>query len=210
MTEMFSLLKEFTKGKSLEKVLVREEVKKPVTKYDNVIFLVKIRNDKDKGGDELVEKSISKPIELRENEEAIDDVMDNQSDRSVNKDSTSIGSLKFMNALADQGSYVNIMPLSIYDKLTSEKPIGTNIRLSLANHSYIDPLGIAEDVLVDVAGFVYLMDFVILDIKEDEHLPLILGIPFLTMVRAKIKFDKGSMTLKAGRYKIGFVRTLVP
>ncbi|GJX22310.1 hypothetical protein Tco_0226755 [Tanacetum coccineum] len=88
MTEMFSLLKEFTKGKSLEKVLVREEVKKPVTKYDNVIFLVKIRNDKDKGGDELVEKSISKPIELRENEEAIDDVMDNQSDRSVNKDST--------------------------------------------------------------------------------------------------------------------------
>ncbi|GJX22311.1 retrovirus-related pol polyprotein from transposon TNT 1-94 [Tanacetum coccineum] len=120
----------------------------------------------------------------------------------------SIGSLKFMNALADQGSYVNIMPLSIYDKLTSENPIGTNIRLSLANHSYIYPLRIAEDMLVDIAGFVYPVDFVILDIKEDEHMPLILGTLFLTMERAEIKFNKGSMTLKAGKYKIRFVRTL--
>ncbi|GJT55230.1 hypothetical protein Tco_0990284 [Tanacetum coccineum] len=44
--------------------------------------------------------------------------------------------------------------------------------------------------------------------KEDEHMPLILGTPFLTTARAKIKFHKGSMTLKAGKYKIRFVTTL--
>ncbi|GJY98020.1 zf-CCHC domain-containing protein [Tanacetum coccineum] len=44
--------------------------------------------------------------------------------------------------------------------------------------------------------------------KEDEHMPLILGTPFLTTARAEIKFHKGSMTLKAGKYKIRFVTTL--
>ncbi|GKB18999.1 zf-CCHC domain-containing protein [Tanacetum coccineum] len=67
---------------------------------------------------------------------------------------------------------------------------------------------VVEDVLIDVAGFVYPVDFVILDIKKDKHMPLISGTPFLTTARAEIKFNKDSMTLKAGRYKIRFVRTL--
>ncbi|GJU47612.1 MAK10-like protein [Tanacetum coccineum] len=101
-----------------------------------------------------------------------------------------IGGLKHMNALVDQGSDVNAMPLSTYRKLTDERPAETDIRLSLARHSYIYPLGIALDVLVDVAGYVYPVDFVILDIKEDEKRPIILGIPFLTTAKAKgIKND---------------------
>ncbi|GJY20913.1 hypothetical protein Tco_0393479 [Tanacetum coccineum] len=145
-----------------------------------------MENDTGKKGDEVVDKNMIEPIELVEKEEAMDDVKDNESDKSVNEDSIRwgkyvdrpmkmprIGRLKFMNTIANQGSDVNIMPLSIYNKLSSEKPIGTNIRLSLANYSYIYPLGIEEDVLVDVAGFVYPVDFVILDIKEDEYMPLI-------------------------------------
>nr|GEY68401.1 hypothetical protein [Tanacetum cinerariifolium] len=82
-----------------------------------------------------------------------------------------VGGLKYMNALVDQGSDVNIMPLSIYNRLTNEKPIGTNIRLSLASHLYIFPLGIAEDVLVEIAGYIYLIDFVILDVNKDIKKP---------------------------------------
>nr|GEU86960.1 hypothetical protein [Tanacetum cinerariifolium] len=96
----------------------------------------------------------------------------------------SIRELKYINALSDHGSDVNIMPLTIYNKLTNGKPIGTNIRLLLANHSYMYPLGITKDVLVDVVGFVYPVDFMILDIKEDDNMPLILGIPSLTMAMA--------------------------
>nr|GEW58057.1 hypothetical protein [Tanacetum cinerariifolium] len=95
-----------------------------------------------------------------------------------------IGGLKHMNALVDQGFDVNVMPLSTYKKLTEERHAKTNIRLSLASHSYIYPLGIAEDVLVDVAGYVYPVDFVILDIKEDEKRPFILGTSFLTTTKA--------------------------
>ncbi|GKD99139.1 MAK10-like protein [Tanacetum coccineum] len=80
----------------------------------------------------------------------------------------SIGGLKHINALVDQGSDVNVMPYSTYMKLTNEKPAKTDIRLSLASHSYIYPLGIAEDVLVEVTEHVYPVDFVVLDIKENE------------------------------------------
>ncbi|GKD87174.1 zinc finger, CCHC-type containing protein [Tanacetum coccineum] len=117
-----------------------------------------------------------------------------------------IGGLKRMNALVDQGSDVNVMPLSTYMKLTDERPAKTNIRLSLASHSYIYPLGIAKDVLVDVVGFVYPLDFVILDIKEDEKMPFILRKPFLTTTKAVIKFDKGTISLRSKKSKISFHR----
>ncbi|GJT22027.1 MAK10-like protein [Tanacetum coccineum] len=109
-----------------------------------------------------------------------------------------------MNSLVDQGSNVNVMPLSIYKNLTNERPAKTDIRLSLASHSYIYPLGIVEDVLVDVAGYVYPVDLMILDIKEDEKRPFILGTPFLTTTKVVIKFDKGTITLRSGKSKISF------
>ncbi|GJU53131.1 MAK10-like protein [Tanacetum coccineum] len=117
-----------------------------------------------------------------------------------------IGGLKHVNALVNQGSDVNIMHLSTYMKLTDERPAETDIRLSLASHSYIYPLGIVEDVLVEVAEHVYPVDFVILDIKEDEKRPFILGTLFLTTAKAVMKFYKGTITLRSGKSKIRFHR----
>ncbi|GKG08968.1 reverse transcriptase domain-containing protein, partial [Tanacetum coccineum] len=74
------------------------------------------------------------------------------------------------------------------------------------SHSYIYPLGIAEDVLMEVAERVYPVDFVILDIKESEKRPFILLTPFLTTAKAVIKFDKGTITLRSVKNKISFNR----
>ncbi|GJR53256.1 MAK10-like protein [Tanacetum coccineum] len=117
-----------------------------------------------------------------------------------------IGGQKHMNSLVDQGSDVNVMPLSTYMKLTDKRPAEMDIRLSLASHSYIYPLGIAEDVLVEVAKHVYPVDFMILDIKENEKRPFILGTPFMTTAKAVIKFDKGTITLRSRKSKISFNR----
>nr|GEW12131.1 hypothetical protein [Tanacetum cinerariifolium] len=117
-----------------------------------------------------------------------------------------IRGLKRMNALLDQGSDVNFMPISTYVKLTDERPVETDIRLFLANHSYIYPLGVAEDVLLNVVGYVYPVDFMILDIKKDEKRPFILGTPFLTTAKAMINFDKGTIILRSGKSKISFHR----
>ncbi|GKB98245.1 MAK10-like protein [Tanacetum coccineum] len=110
----------------------------------------------------------------------------------------SIGDLKQVKALIDQGSDVNVMPYSTYMKLTDER--------TLVSHLYIYPLGIAKDVLVEVAKHVFPVDFVILDIKENKKRPFILGTPFLTTAKAIIKFDTGTITLRSGKSKVSFHR----
>ncbi|GKB50771.1 reverse transcriptase domain-containing protein, partial [Tanacetum coccineum] len=67
-------------------------------------------------------------------------------------------------------------------------------------------LRITDDVLVDVAGYVYPVDFVILDIKEYKKRPFILGTPILTTTKAVIKFDKGTITLRFEKSKMSFNR----
>nr|GEY39722.1 reverse transcriptase domain-containing protein [Tanacetum cinerariifolium] len=91
-------------------------------------------------------------------------------------------------------------------KLTDERPAEMDIRLSLASHLYIYPLGIVEDVLIDVAGYVYPIDYVIMDIKDDEKRPFILGTSFLITSKAVIKFDKEIITLRFGKSKMSFHR----
>ncbi|GKB77421.1 reverse transcriptase domain-containing protein, partial [Tanacetum coccineum] len=94
--------------------------------------------------------------------------------------------------------------------LTDEKLVETDVRLALASNSHIYPLGVAKDVLVEVTGFVYPVDFMILDIKEDVKKPLILGTPFLTTARAEIKFDKVTISLRSGKSTVQFHISLDP
>nr|GEX03244.1 hypothetical protein [Tanacetum cinerariifolium] len=155
----------------------------------------------------------SQPIEYylkhRINEKLIEGLVDNHRKEDIRGNFEipyNIGGLKHMNALVDQGSNVNVMPLSTYIKLIDESAVETYVRLSLDSHSYIYRLGIAEEVLVEVTEHVYPVDFVILDIKEDEKRPFILGTLFLTTAKAVIKFDKGTITLRSGKSKISFNR----
>jgi len=47
--------------------------------------------------------------------------------------------------------------------------------LQLADCSITRPFGVAEDVLIKVHQFTFPVDFVIMDIEEDEEIPMILG-----------------------------------
>ncbi|GJT80721.1 hypothetical protein Tco_1055063 [Tanacetum coccineum] len=86
-----------------------------------------------------------------------------------------IRDLKHVNALVDQGSDVNVMPYSTYLRLTDEGPTETDIRLSLASHSYIYPLGIAEDVLVEIKEKKRLFDLKEQEKKSEEELKKLLN-----------------------------------
>ena len=78
----------------------------------------------------------------------------------------------------------------------------TNITLSLADRSVKIPKGIVEDVLVKVDKFYYPLDFVVLDTEPMEsrpnHVPIILGRPFLATTNAIINFRNGVMQLTFG------------
>ncbi|KAM6543733.1 hypothetical protein CsatB_008180 [Cannabis sativa] len=69
-------------------------------------------------------------------------------------------------------------------KLGEAKP--TTVTLQMADRSLTHPRGIIEDILVKVGKFIFPHDFLILNMEEDENIPIILGRPFLATGRALI------------------------
>ncbi|GJX89517.1 reverse transcriptase domain-containing protein [Tanacetum coccineum] len=89
-------------------------------------------------------------------------------------------------ALADLGASINLMPLSVFEKLNRQGLTKTRMVLELADRSISTPTGIAEDVFVKVGTFYFPADFVVVDYDADPRVPLILGRPFLRTARALI------------------------
>nr|GEV87388.1 reverse transcriptase domain-containing protein [Tanacetum cinerariifolium] len=89
-------------------------------------------------------------------------------------------------ALADLGASINLMPLSIWKKLSLPKLTPTRMTLELADRSITRPKGVAEDVFVKVGKFHFPTDFVVVDFEADPRVPLILGRSFLRTGRTLI------------------------
>ena len=113
-----------------------------------------------------------------------------------------IGGNSIDNSLLDLGASVNLMPHSVYKQLGLGELKPTNITLSLADRSVKILKGIVEDVLVKIEKFYYPVDFVVLDTEpsssEPNHVPIILGRPFLAIANAIINCRNGIMQLSFG------------
>nr|GEX86466.1 hypothetical protein [Tanacetum cinerariifolium] len=107
-------------------------------------------------------------------------------------------------ALADLGASINLMPLSIWRKLSLLELTPTYMILELADRSTTIPTDIAEDVFVKVGKFQFLTDFVVVDYVVDPRVPLILGRPFLMMARALIDVYGEELTLRVSDVAINF------
>nr|GEX28006.1 reverse transcriptase domain-containing protein [Tanacetum cinerariifolium] len=99
------------------------------------------------------------------------------------------------NALADLGASINLMSYSLYAKLSLETLKPTKMRVRLADKSFQYPIGIAENILVEVGKFTFHADFVILEMEEDSKVPLILGRPFFHTVDAIIRVKHKQLNL---------------
>ncbi|GJT25256.1 reverse transcriptase domain-containing protein [Tanacetum coccineum] len=71
------------------------------------------------------------------------------------------------NALADLGASINLMPYSLYAKLSLETLKPTKMSVRLADRSFQYPVGIAKNMLIEVGKFTFPVDFVILEMEED-------------------------------------------
>ncbi|GJW84344.1 retrovirus-related pol polyprotein from transposon TNT 1-94 [Tanacetum coccineum] len=90
------------------------------------------------------------------------------------------------NALADLGASISVMPYSLFKilGLGSLKPI--RMTIEMADRSMQSPKGIKENALVKISNFVFPVDFIIIDIMENENALIILGRPMLATAHAKI------------------------
>ncbi|GJV97787.1 reverse transcriptase domain-containing protein [Tanacetum coccineum] len=107
-------------------------------------------------------------------------------------------------ALADLGASINLMPLSIWKKLSLPELSPTRMTLELADRSITYPKGLAEDVYVKVGKFHFPADFVVVDFEADPRVPLILGRSFLKTVRTLIDVYEGEITLRVDNEAVTF------
>ncbi|XP_070013415.1 uncharacterized protein [Nicotiana sylvestris] len=101
-----------------------------------------------------------------------------------------IGDFAFAKALCDIGANINLMPLAIYKRLGIGRARPTSMLLQLDDRT--------------VGKFVFPTDFVILDCKVDEVIPIILGRPFLDTGRALIDCETGELKMRLNDEEITF------
>ncbi|GKD37614.1 reverse transcriptase domain-containing protein [Tanacetum coccineum] len=107
-------------------------------------------------------------------------------------------------ALVDPGASINLIPLSMWKKLSLSKLTSTRMTLELANRSVVYSKGVAKDVFVKLGMFHFLADFVVVDYDVDPRVPLILGRPFLRTERALIDVHGEELTLRVNNEAITF------
>ncbi|KAA3465698.1 reverse transcriptase [Gossypium australe] len=106
--------------------------------------------------------------------------------------------LSIDNALADLGVSINVMPYKMFKQLGLGKPRQTRMSIQLTDKTIRIPRGIIENVLIKIDKFIFPVDFGVLDMNEDNSIPLILGRPFLATARFKIDVGTGELILRVG------------
>nr|GFA27197.1 reverse transcriptase domain-containing protein [Tanacetum cinerariifolium] len=89
-------------------------------------------------------------------------------------------------ALEDLDASINLIPWSVWNKLSLPDLSLMCMTLELADRSISHSVGVAEGVYVKVGTFHFLADFIVVDFDADPRVPLILGRSFLKTGRALI------------------------
>nr|GEY21387.1 reverse transcriptase domain-containing protein [Tanacetum cinerariifolium] len=93
-------------------------------------------------------------------------------------------------ALADLGPSINLMPWSVWDKLSLPDLSPTCMTLELIYRSICHPVGVAKDVFIKVGTFHFPSDFVVVDFNADPRVHLIPERYFIKTRRALIDVFK--------------------
>ncbi|GKD32872.1 hypothetical protein Tco_1248381 [Tanacetum coccineum] len=116
----------------------------------------------------------------------------------------SIERFDFNNTLADLGASISIMPFFMYKFLGKGKLEPINMVIKMADNTKCTPKGIVENLLIKINKFIFLVDFLILDMVEDFKMPTILGRPLLATVHAKVDIFRKPIFLEVGNEKVIF------
>ena len=113
-----------------------------------------------------------------------------------------IGSHRIEHALLNLSASVNLLLYLVYLQLNLGELKLTSTTLLLADRSVKVPKRIVEDILVQVDKFIYIVDFIVLEIEpvvnNYKPIPVILGWPFLATANSLINCKNGLMNLSFG------------
>ncbi|RDX72129.1 hypothetical protein CR513_48427, partial [Mucuna pruriens] len=113
----------------------------------------------------------------------------------------------FADAILDLGASINDMLTSIYKSLNFGDLEPTRMTIQLENRSFVQPLGVLEDVLLQVNELIFPAEFYVLDMEDEtpgKGSTLILGRPFLMTARTKIDVHAGTFSMEFGDNLVQF------
>ncbi|XP_050891393.1 uncharacterized protein LOC127096900 [Lathyrus oleraceus] len=105
----------------------------------------------------------------------------------------------------DLGASVSLMPLAVCRRLNLGELQPTKMSLQLTDRSVKYPVGILEEILVRIGQLYIPIDFMVMDIKEEDEIPILLGRPFLSTAGAIVDVKIGKLTFEVGDEKIEFI-----
>ena len=117
--------------------------------------------------------------------------------------SCSIGK-NILTALADLGSSINVVPLSLFRSLNITCLVKTNLVIEMANMTRATPVGVVNNIIVMIDCFLFLADFVVIDMVNIPNEDLIFGRPFLATARARLDVFKKEISLGAYDERVTF------
>ncbi|GJR41053.1 DNA-directed DNA polymerase [Tanacetum coccineum] len=80
----------------------------------------------------------------------------------------------------------------------------TKMSIQLDDRSIKYPIEVCENLLVKVSKFIFSVNFVVLEMDEDEFVPIILGRPFLATAGVVIDVQEGKLSLRVESETITF------
>lgn len=104
-----------------------------------------------------------------------------------------IGNVDIGKSLVGLGSSINLITLSVVRRLGNIEIRETKMTFQLDDKSTTHPFEIVEGVLVKMYKFFFPINFVVMDMEENDYAPLILGWPFMKTARMMIDIDDGLM-----------------
>nr|GEW08719.1 reverse transcriptase domain-containing protein [Tanacetum cinerariifolium] len=128
---------------------------------------------------------------------ALEKVVERDTEETTDKEHSNCqGRIDVCHALADLGASINLLPLSIWKKLSLPELTPTRMTLELADRSITRPKRVAENVFIKVGKFHFPTDFLVVDFEAEPRVSLILGRSFLRTSRALIDVYGEEITLR--------------
>ncbi|XP_015944682.1 uncharacterized protein LOC107469820 [Arachis duranensis] len=118
-----------------------------------------------------------------------------------------VNGVQFLDCMCDLGACVSIMPLSVYRVLKLPPLKRSTARFVLADKSIITVMGVAEDILVNIKGLVFPIDFYVLEMPSSEPKrvsSILLGRPFLRTSRFKLDAYSGTYSFEIDGRVVSF------
>ncbi|KAL1557123.1 hypothetical protein AAHA92_12648 [Salvia divinorum] len=196
--------------------LQRKDLRASLPKSTNPFFLeLEMANEKKESKEKeevLLPKSASKRIIIDKNPPVIQELPSKHADPGVFTLPITVGGEEIDHAICDLGASINIIPLSMFQRMEKTMMTYTDRVIQLADGSCIKPVGILENATIKVRNFLYPADFHVIRMSNTESAGVsrvLLGSPFLKTAKAIIDVFEGTISLRyhGKKYTFGDDRT---